>query len=102
PTPESCPQVINGLIDGHKMSIGAYHDRKQEILDCFGEGDGVMVRSRMTGTNQGGLPWFGVPANNNKVDVDYITIYRLEDGKVVESWAQMEIPKMMQQLGVGG
>ena len=93
---------IDGLIEGHKMSLGAFPDRKQETLDCFGEGDRVMIRSRMTGTNEGGLPWFGVPANNNKVDVEYITIYRLEDGKVVESWAQMEIAKMMQQLGMGG
>ena len=26
----------------------------------------------------------------------------LENDKVVESWAQMEIAKLMQQLGVGG
>jgi len=61
-----------------------------------------VVRSRMTGTNDGGLPWFGIPANGNTIDIEYITIYRLEDDRVVESWAQMEIAKMMQQLGVGG
>jgi len=96
------PNGVDGLVQGHEMSLGAYPDRKQEILDCFGENDRVVIRSRMTGTNDGGLPWFGVPANGNKVDVEYITIYRLENDKVVESWAQMEIAKMMQQLGAGG
>ncbi len=93
---------IDGLIEGHEMGRTSYSDRATEMLDCFGEGDRVVVRSRLTGTNDGGLPWFGVPANGNKVDIEYITIYRLEDDKVVESWAQMEIAKLMQQLGAGG
>ena len=93
---------VDGLIEGHEMGLGSYSDRKSEVLDCFGEGDRVVVRTRMTGTNDGGLPWFGVPANGNKVDIEYITVYRLEEEKVVESWAQMEIAKLMQQLGVGG
>ena len=69
------------------------------MLDIFGEGDFVVSHVRMTGTNSGGLPWFGIPANGRKVDTDWITIYRLADGKVVETWAQMDIPKMMMQLG---
>jgi predicted ester cyclase len=102
PGAEMMPPGIDGLIEGHKMSLGAFPDRKQDTLDCFGEGDRVMIRSRMTGTNKGGLPWFGIPANDRTVDVEYISIYRLEDGKVVESWAQMDLAKMMQQLGMGG
>jgi predicted ester cyclase len=102
PGAEMIPPGIDGLIQGHEMSLGAFPDRKQEILDSFGEGDRVMIRSRMTGTNTGGLPWFGIPANDRAVDVEYITIYRLEDGKVVESWAQMDLATMMQQLGMGG
>lgn len=59
----------------------------------------------MTGTNEGGLLWLGFrrtarsPVNGKKVDMEWITIYRLEGGKVVETRAQMEIPKMMMQLG---
>lgn len=102
PGSEMMPPGIEGLIEGHKMSLGAFPDRKQEIMDAIGEGDRVMIRSRMTGTNKGGLPWFGVPANGRQVDVEYITIYRLEGDEVVESWAQMDIAKMMQQLGAGG
>ena len=67
--------------------------------DLFGEGNRGVVRVRMRGINTGGLPWFGIPANGAKVDVEWITEFRLEDGKVVETWAQMELPTMMQQLG---
>jgi predicted ester cyclase len=78
----------------------AFPDRQNEILDIFGEDDLVVAHVRMTGTNTGGVPWFGVPANGRTVDTDWITIYRLDYGKVVETWAQMDLPKMMAQLGV--
>jgi predicted ester cyclase len=41
----------------------------------------------------------GVPANGNKVDTQWISIYRLSNGKVVEHRAVMDIAGMMQQLG---
>jgi predicted ester cyclase len=40
-----------------------------------------------------------VPANNNRVDVERISIYRLHDGKVVEHRAVMDVMGLMQQLG---
>jgi predicted ester cyclase len=99
PGAETMPPGIDGLIEGAKMSHTAFPDKKQELLDVFGEGDKVVSRVRMTGTNKGGLPWFGVPANDKAVDIEWITIYTLAGGKVVETSAQMEIPQMMMQLG---
>ena len=77
-----------------------FPDKRTEILDIFGEGDRVVAHVRMTGTNKGGVPWAGIPANGLPVDIDWIQISRHgPDGKVVETWAQMDIPKMMMQLG---
>jgi hypothetical protein len=54
----------------------------------------------MTGTNTGGLPWFGIPANERPVDVEWIQISRHDDdGRIAETWAQMESAKLMMQLG---
>ena len=59
----------------------------------------MVARCRMTGTNRGGLPWFGIPANDRAIDIEYIQILRIEDGSVKETWAQMDLPKLMMQLG---
>ena len=54
----------------------------------------------MTGTNDGGITWAGVPANGKPVDTDWIQISRYaDDGTIVETWVEMDIPKMMMQVG---
>ena len=90
---------LSGAKAAHGQSLQAFPDRKNHIEDIFGEGDRAVARVRMTGTNTGGMPWFGIPANGKKVDVEWITEFRLEGGKVVETWAQMDLATMMQQLG---
>ena len=100
PGSEQLPPGLEGAKSAHRQSMEAFPDRQNTIHDIFGQGDLVVSRVSMSGTNTGGLPWFGIPANGNRIeDVEWITIFRLQDGKVVETWAQMEIPKLMTQLG---
>jgi predicted ester cyclase len=99
PGSDMIPPGIEGIKAANEMSRQAFPDKEIEIQDIFGEGDLVVVRERMTGTNEGGLPWFGIPANGKRVDYEWIQILRLQDGKVVESWANIGLPKMMMQLG---
>lgn len=97
---EMMPPGVEGAVAADQAAWMSYPDKKSEILDIFGEGDKVVAHIRMTGTNKGGLPWAGVPANDAKVDTDWIQISRHDaDGKVVETWSQMDVPKMMMQLG---
>ncbi|MFN2544286.1 MAG: ester cyclase [Actinomycetota bacterium] len=90
---------IEGIKGATQMSKSAFPDKNVAIEDIFAEGDMVALRCRMTGTNRGGLPWFGIPANDKEIDIQWIAMYRVQEGKIVESWAQMDLPKMMQQLG---
>jgi steroid delta-isomerase-like uncharacterized protein len=83
----------------HQMSMQAMPDRKTVIEEIMSDGDKVAARIRMTGTNAGGFPWFNIPANGKPVDVEYISIYSLKDGKVVEHRAIMDVMGLMQQLG---
>jgi predicted ester cyclase len=97
-------EMMPGGLEGAKMAdTGAqqgFPDKRTEILDIFGAGDKVVAHVRMTGTNDGGLPWFGIPANGRTVDTTWIQISRhADDGKVVETWAQMDVPRLMMQLG---
>ena len=99
PGSDQIPPGREGIKAAHQMSMGAFPDRQVEIEDIFSEGDLVVVRQRMTGTNKGGLPWFGLAANDKAIDTEDIQILRVQEGKVHESWAQMNLPKMMMQLG---
>jgi predicted ester cyclase len=100
PGSEQMPAGVEGAKMAHRQSMQAFPDRQNTIHDIFGQEDHVVSRVSMSATNTGGLPWFGIPANGNRIeDVEWITIFRLQDGKVVETWAQMEVPKLMTQLG---
>ena len=91
---------VEGAIEANEGAFGTYPDRRTEILEMFGDGDRVVSHVRMTGTNEGGMAWAGVPANGKPVDIDWIQISRhADDGTVVETWAQMDVAKMMMQLG---
>jgi predicted ester cyclase len=101
PGSELLPAGIEGCIAANEGGFASFADKKTEVLDAFGASDRVVMHIRMTGTNTGGLEWAGVPANDKPVDFDYIQISRhADDGKIVETWSQMDVPKMMVQLGV--
>jgi predicted ester cyclase len=91
--------TIDTAKQAHQMSLQAMPNRKTAIEDIVADGDKVAVRVRMTGTNTGGFPWFNIPANGKSVDVQWISIYGLKDGKVTEHRAVMDIMGLMQQLG---
>jgi predicted ester cyclase len=93
------PPGLEGAKMAHQASLQSFPDRRVAIEDLTGDGDLVAVRCRLTGTNQGGVPWASVPANGNRVDVQWISLYRLRDGKVVEHRAVMDLLGLLRQLG---
>ena len=76
----------------------AYPDMKSTIEDMRIDGDNLIARFRMTGTNSG--PFMGMPATNKKIDVMGIDWVKWENGKFTEHWGAMEEMKMMKQLGL--
>jgi predicted ester cyclase len=77
----------------------SFPDRKLEIVDVIDGGDRVFVRTRVTGTNTGGFPAFGVPPNGNGFDFEAWSVYRFEDGKVVQHWGMNDALALLMQLG---
>jgi predicted ester cyclase len=101
PGSEMLPPGVDGALAAAQGAYQSFPDKRTEIIDIFGEGDRVVTHVRMTGTNTGGIPWAGVPANDKAVDIDWIQISRhADDGSLLETWSQMDTPKMMVQLGV--
>jgi len=88
--------------DGFRESIQqfktGYPDMRVNVEQIIAEGDFVATRGYWTGTNRG--EFMGVPATNKKVRVDYIDFWRVQNGKCVEGWVQMDNAGLFQQLGV--
>src|SRR6266700_842437 len=68
------------------------------IDDMVAEGDRVMVRLTLTGTNQGELQWR--PPTGKRIAQPQLHVFRLFDGKMVDNWEVRDDLGMMQQLGV--
>ena len=75
----------------------AFPDSHTIILDLFGEGDKVVTRLRIIGTNNG--PFAGQLATGKKLQFDSFRIYRIVGDKIVESWAIQDRMGLMEQLG---
>jgi predicted ester cyclase len=93
------PPTIETAKMVHGMSMAAFPDRKTEIQDIFESSNKVCVRMRVTGTNKGGLPWFGVEANNKPVDFQWISIYEVRNGKITGHHASIDGIALLTQLG---
>ena len=87
-----------GLVDFYRAFWSAFPDAAVEPVDLFSAGDRVAVRVRVKGTHRGEL--MGVPASGNEVDVEQITIFRLdEDGRCLERWVRLDEVDFLQQIG---
>ena len=101
-TSPSAPTLPPGA-EGTKMIASmfrnAFPDFHMTIDLIVAEDDRVAARFIETGTHLGEL--FGIPPTGKTVNFSEIGILRIADGKVVESWYDVDMLGMMQQLGVG-
>jgi steroid delta-isomerase-like uncharacterized protein len=78
--------------------ISAFPDLTIRVDDQIAEGDKVVTRWSATGTHQGEL--LGIPATGKQASVTGITIDRIVNGKIAESWNNWDTLGLLQQLGV--
>jgi steroid delta-isomerase-like uncharacterized protein len=77
---------------------GALPDLTHTIEDQIAEGDKVVTRWSAEGTHRGEL--LGAPASGNRVAFSGINIYRVADGKLVESHVNWDLLGIAHQLGL--
>ena len=73
---------VAGLFAG---VVAAFPDAHITIDDIFGQGDQVVVRVVVSGTQQGAI--LGIPASGRHVQWDGVDVYRLSHGKISNIWA---------------
>jgi ketosteroid isomerase-like protein len=78
------PAGLAGAKMAHGMVTQFLTDRKSEIVDLVADGDKVVLRNRVSGTNSAGVPWIGAEPNGQPYDFESWSLYTIRDGKVVE------------------
>jgi steroid delta-isomerase-like uncharacterized protein len=80
--------VVSGSADVTGLFTGivtALPDLHSTVYDVIGQGDQVVVRQVMTGTQKGAI--IGIPASGRTVTWNAIEIFVLRDGKISQIWA---------------
>ena len=75
----------------------AIPDRTNTITRLLGEGDMVAATLKIKGTQKGNL--FGIPATNKSFEIEGAAVFKLANGKIVESWYMAEEARLLRQLG---
>ena len=95
-------QEVRGIEEAKQfadMFKSAFPDMQATVEDVVAEGDKAVTRVTMRGTHQGEVEEFG-PPTGRQVEVEGITIHRIEDGKIAEEWNSYDNMSIMQQLGL--
>ena len=93
------PPGLTGAKAAHAVTRQFLPDRQTEIVEMIAEGDKVLVRSRVRGTNSSGVPWIGAAPNGQPYEFESWSVYTIRDGKVVEHVGLNDIWRFAIQSG---
>ncbi len=95
------PRTPEGAKMLHQGNLAVFPDLQTRTDDLFAEGDKVVERWTMT-CHHTGAPFFigNLPASGRKIEVSGINTYRIANGKIVETWANMDFMGVLQQIGL--
>ncbi len=82
---------------GYATIHAGFRDWHSVIESMVAEGDTVVVRYRVTGTNTAGF--LGRPATGRRVDISEIVYFTFRDGRVARIWAVSTELDLWLQLG---
>jgi predicted ester cyclase len=74
-----------------------FPDVRSTIEDLIAEGDKVAARWMAHATHQG--EYMGIRPTGKEVEFTGISVYRIEGGKIAESWTVEDELGLMQQIG---
>jgi predicted ester cyclase len=96
-TPPGITPNVGGTKKWKAAVLKAFPDYHTEIEDQFADGDRVVIRWRSRGTHQGEFQ--GIAPTGRQITVTGITISRIADGKIAESWVGFDTQDLLRQLG---
>ena len=86
-----------GIKSALQDTLAAFPDWQERIVDLVIEGDRIVTRYVSTGTHEGSF--LGLEPTGRRIEIDEISIFRVENGKVAEQWCLVDDLTLMRQLG---
>lgn len=74
----------------------AFPDKHTVVTLAIAEGDWVSARSRTTATHTG--PYFDLQPTGTSVRLNEISLHRIVDGRIAETWALIDGPGFYEQI----
>jgi steroid delta-isomerase-like uncharacterized protein len=90
PGPKGAKQILLELST-------TFSDLKVSIQDVLQDGNKVVVRSEISGTQT--KPFMGVLAKNRKLVIQAVDIHEFKDGKIIRTWHTEDWMTGLHQLG---
>jgi steroid delta-isomerase-like uncharacterized protein len=92
------PGLREEVAEHYRQLLVGFPDLKVRVEgDLIAENDLVAARLTLRGTHNG--PFAGQPATGRTISWSSIRIYRLTEGKVVETWAMQDRLSLLEQVG---
>lgn len=88
---------LNALKEFLRAELETFPDARETIEDLLADRDKVAVRMSFSGTQLGALGAY--PPTGKRLASEYLAIYRLEQGTIVEIWAEWDNLHSLIQLG---
>ena len=95
---------VSGDTTGHDdfterltLFLEAFPDFAIRVDQAFADGDMVVTRWTATGTHEG--TWMGIEPTGTAVEYTGMQMFRIECGKIAESWGEANHLNLLQQLG---
>ena len=89
---------IDSARDYYANYLTGFSEIDFTIQDAFGMGEKLVMYWNFKGTHTG--LFFGIPATGQKVDIEGVTLVRMENGKIAEERDFLDNLEFMQQLGL--
>ena len=95
---EPAPLGMSGLKSLITSLRSAFHDLHAEVEEQIAEGDKVVSRVTMRGTQRG--EFNGMPATGKSFTISGVSVWEVRGNLLIQEWVNWDALGMMQQLGV--
>lgn len=92
------PPGLEGGKMAHQIFLTSFPDIQTQTEHLVAEGDKVMEWYKARGTHSGAF--MGIPPTGKKFEIPSVVVYRLANGKIVETWGLNDGQGLLQQLGL--